>query len=100
VNTQSTITLEPVCGYLVRVYPDQVETDTHAKYKAVMTIDVDGDTAVAKGYCGSNWNTRNRRDLFNELKNRGIKTLNYERYDSGRLIKSSVIKLSRNKNDT
>ncbi|MDD2885272.1 MAG: hypothetical protein PHT48_09540 [Dechloromonas sp.] len=91
---KSTVTFEQVNGYLVRVYPHEVEADTRLKYKTVVTIEIDGDTAIAKG-CVGDYNRRNRDDIYTELKARGVRVLTWERFNSdGQFTKTQTVRIA------
>jgi hypothetical protein len=92
-SKKSTIHFEPVNGYLVRLYGEEACLAEHLKYHGVVTIEIDGDKAAAKGALGT-LTHRNRQDIQAELKRRGVLTCSWERYDKdGKCSHLAVVKI-------
>lgn len=90
---KATVTFEEINGYLIRIYPSEVNSTTKINYKGILTADIDKDVAVLKGLHGE-ISHRNASDIFEYLRNNGVKVATWERYNSsGELRSSKTIKL-------
>jgi hypothetical protein len=86
---KSTIYFEPINGYLVRMYPVEVENDTRIKYNAVCSVQIDGNQAIVKGAIGA-MSKKNLSDLAAELKGMGVDIATYERYDDNGNLRHTI----------
>jgi hypothetical protein len=86
---KSTIYFEPINGYLVRMYDSEVDKDTRIKYHGVCVVEIDGKAAIIKGGAGKITH-RNQDDIAAELKQMGVETATWERYDVDGNLKTSV----------
>lgn len=83
-----TVTFEAIQGYLVRIYPNDVNSFTKINYKGVLTIGINDKTAIIKGLHGE-ISHRNISDIYEYLKNEGVELATWERYNSDGVLRSS-----------
>jgi hypothetical protein len=78
---KTTVTFEAINGYLVRLYPKDIGNKDKINYNGVLTIEICDKVAIAKGLHGA-ISHKNYADVYEYLKNLGVKVCTWERYDT------------------